>query len=174
MYGLGYENKALGKENSLSSKTWESHISGSFVKSFRKSSYSNLEKFFSQLVWRLVGAFEFITLACEPLRVEFIALSREEQEPSLTIIDLIKCLSFSGDTLKLYLSTYCIMILWSSQSTLIVSWYNEFQYQKWKRHEMGLFSCTFHASIILDMCTECIMILSSSEFVLNVSWYNQG
>ena len=91
-----------------------------------------------------------------------------------TIIIQIKCLSFYGDTLNLYFYTDCIMILWSSQSTMIVSWYNGFQYQKWKRHEMGLFSCTFHASMILDMCTECIMILSSSESTLNVSWYNQG
>ena len=91
-----------------------------------------------------------------------------------TIIIQIKCLSFYGDTLNLYFHTDCIMILWSSQSTMIVSWYNGFQYQKWKRHEMGLFSCTFHASMILDMCTECIMILSSSESTLNVSWYNQG
>ena len=51
-----------------------------------------------------VVAFEFITLAPEPLGVEFIALS-------LSVYQFISFLSLSGDTLKLYLSTYCIMIL---------------------------------------------------------------
>ena len=54
------------------------------------------------------------------------------------------------------------------------AWYNEFQYHMRKRHQTGLFTCTFHASIIFDISTNCIMLLSRSELILNVSWYNQG
>ena len=86
-----------------------------------------------------------------------------------TIIIQIKCLSFYGDTLNLYFHTDCIMILWSCQTTLIASWYSQFQYQKWNGafllhlpclYHFGYVAWLYHDTFKLWIYIECIMIQS--------------
>ena len=90
-----------------------------------------------------------------------------------TIIIQIKCLSFYGDTLNLYFHTDCIMILWSCQSTLIVSMIQCVSKLEMKEawngslplHPPCLYHCgyvhwLYHDILMLWIYIECIMIQS--------------
>ena len=128
-------------------------------------------KSFQWFVGRLVGAFEFITLAHEPLRVEFIALRRAGAKLDNHWSDqmskffrwyfkIIFIHLLYHDTLKFSVNFDCIMIQWVSISKMKEAWNGSILLHLSCLYHFGYVHWMYHDTFKLWICIECIMIQS--------------
>ena len=115
------------------------------------------------MVGRSVVAFEFITLAHEPLGVEFIALSLSVYQFSKFIRWYFKIIFIHllyHDTLKFSVNFDCIMIQWVSITKMKEAWNGSILLHLSCLYHFGYVHWMYHDTFKLWICIECIMIQS--------------